>query len=453
MDLTSSVTDITYFDAAGKVDRVLPVVSEDLRKRDVLQAFYREVARGFQNRLYMRNDKTTGFLVIRSEGRWLSFGVRDEGRFWPSVWAEWPELVGLNWSVSRLHQLWEYFWRYPRQIRFDNKRYFELPSAVLDTLTGSLHTEDDRFLRCPTYRYSELDYHPGYTPSQTWQGWYDGLESNERAVREWSVAQAVSGGYGCLLTSGNSRTGKSTLAEGISTVLGDGAQPINISADWGRFGTKRLENTTYLYDPDNKASKQANLSNYEELHKMMAGDPIQVEIKGGELYKTTEYGFLELISNDPLSLRVERSLVDRVRFCLYTFIDPRGDGGNTKRRILADKQAWLNFAITCAIRYAKGDITRPPIDTYQALGWHHYLRHNVDWYEMSYNEGRPLTYSEYSQMYTGPGFYKLSKDTVEECRLTVEMVEQYWGGGNRMLTTDWEDYEKQLKENYYNGEQ
>ena len=75
------------------------------------------------------------------------------------------------------------------------------------------------------------------------------------------------------------------------------------------------------------------------------------------------------MSNAPTTLYFEQSLVDRVRFCLYTYIDPRSDGGKMKRLILADRQAWLNYAISCAIKLAKGETERPPIDDYQAYGW------------------------------------------------------------------------------------
>ena len=122
----------------------------------------------------------------------------------------------------------------------------------------------------------------------------------------------------------------------------------------GRFYTQQFEHTTYLYDPDAKGSKGQNNQNYETLHLMASGDYIQIEEKGGGIRTTQNYGFVELVSNAPTPLAFEQSLIDRVRFCLYTHIDPRGDGGSFKRKLLADRQAWLNYAVENTIAVSKG---------------------------------------------------------------------------------------------------
>jgi hypothetical protein len=253
-----------------------------------------------------------------------------------------------------------------------------------------------------------------------------------------------------LFTFGQSRTGKSTLAEGLSEVLGKGAGVFSLSRNWGRFYTQHMDNTTYLFDADAKGAKNQNNENYGTLHLMASGDPIQVEVKGSEIYSTTNYGFIEVISNAPSTMAFEQSLVDRVRFCLYTYIAPRADGGHMKRMILADKQAWLNYAVKCAIKLAKGETTRPPIDQYQMYGWVLWLQEANTYGKMCVEEGRILTYSEYKYSYDGASRFMLTKETVEEMMAGFkELNRQY---GSSFLAVNWAEYGEQLRKDYYHEE-
>ena len=238
-----------------------------------------------------------------------------------------PELADSNWSTKRQLDLWNYFQVYAPTIDFDNRRYFEMANCILDGYTGDLNSNDERFLEHPTTRASHLKYEPQIKPSVAWQQWHDTMDDNQKRVRDWSVGSAITGQHGLLFTFGQSRTGKSTLAEGLAEVLGSGAGVFSLSRNWGRFYTQHMDNTTYLYDADAKGAKNQNNENYGTLHLMASGDPIQVEVKGADIYQTTNYGFIEVISNSPTTLSFEQSLVDRVRFCLYTYIEPRSDGG------------------------------------------------------------------------------------------------------------------------------
>ena len=183
---------------------------------------------------------------------------------------------------------------------------------------------------------------------------------------------------------------------------------------------------------------------------MASGDPIQVEVKGAEIYQTTNYGFIEVISNAPSTMQFEQSLVDRVRFCLYTYISPRSDGGQMKRLILSDRQAWLNYAVECAIKLAKGEVERPPIDKYQMYGWVMWLQEANTYGKMCVEEGRVLTYSEYKYAYEGAQRFMLTKETVEEMRAGFNELSRQFG--SNFLSTNWAEYGEQLKKDYYNEE-
>ena len=174
-------------------------------------------------------------------------------------------------------------------------------------------------------------------------------------------------------------------------------------------------------------------------------------MKGAEIYQTTNYGFIEVISNAPTTLNFEQSLVDRVRFCLYTYIDPRADGGQMKRMILADKQAWLNYAVGCAIKLAKGEVVRPKIDDYQMYGWVLWLQEANTYGKMCVEEGRVLTYSEYQQVYQGANRFMLTKETIDEMKSGfAELTRQY---GKDFLREDWVAYGQKLKDEYYGTNQ
>ncbi|MCB1109302.1 MAG: hypothetical protein KDK44_06560 [Chlamydiia bacterium] len=358
-----------------------------------------------------------------------------------------PGLRECNWSTKRTRELWDYLLHYAPEIKFDNRRYFEMGNCVLDGHTGDLDYSEERFLRSPTTRSSELNYEPSHVPTPAWQEWYSQMDEHQRQVRDWSVGSAILGHYGLLFTFGQSRTGKSTLAEGLAEVLGSGAQVFYLSQNWGRFGTLAMENTTYLYDSDAKGSKGANNDNYATLNLMASGDPIRMEVKGGANYQTTNYGFVEVISNSPATMTFEQSLVDRVRFCLYTYISSKSDGGVMKRLILADKQAWLNYAVNCAIGLAKGDIKRPPINKYQMYGWVLWLRETNTYGRLCIEDGRILTYNEYRMGYGGSNRFLLTKETVDEMKMGFqELTRQY---GSNFLAENWEEYGEQLRENYY----
>ena len=429
----------------------LPIMPETVRNQDTLQWFYRAIidnftcSNGRKSPLYLRRSEHG--LAIRVDNVWRLYRRGEQIEFWRDAMATYSELAESNWSTKRAQALWDYFQVYAPQIEFDNRRYFEMANCILDGYTGELNSEDERFLLHPTTRSSRLKYEPQYKPGVAWQKWYDTMDEHQQKVRNWSVGSAIVGNHGLLFTFGQSRTGKSTLAEGLAEVLGSGAGVFSLSRNWGRFYTQHMDNTTYLYDADAKGSKNHNNENYGTLHLMASGDPIQVEVKGSEIYQTTNYGFIEIISNAPSTMNFEQSLVDRVRFCLYTYIDPRADGGQMKRMILADKQAWLNYAVGCAIKLAKGEVTRPEIDEYQMYGWVLWLREANTYGKMCVEEGRILTYSEYKLAYEGAARFMLTKETVEEMKSGFqELTRQY---GKDFLKINWAEYGEILKEKYY----
>jgi hypothetical protein len=429
----------------------LPILSENIRSAEALQWFYRQVADNFtcmngrKSPLYLRRSEHG--LSIRIGSAWKTYRRAESIDFWRDAMAAYPELAESNWSTKRAQALWDYFQIYAPEIEFDNRRFFEMKNCVMDGFTGELNYDTERFLSHPTTRSSKLSYKPDYEPSVAWQQWYDTMDEYQQKVRDWSVGSALTGNHGLLFTFGQSRTGKSTLAEGLSEVLGAGARVINLSKSWGRFATLHMDNTTYLYDADAKGAKNQNNENYGTVHLMASGDPIQVEVKGGEIYQTTNYGFMEIISNAPSTMSFEQSLVDRVRFCLYTYIDPRSDGGEMKRMILADKQAWLNYAIECGVKLAKGEVTRPLIDDYQMYGWVLWLKEANSYGRICVEEGRVVTYSEYQQVYQGANRFMLTKETVDEMRAGfTELSRQY---GKNFLDVDWAEYGEKLKKDYY----
>lgn len=432
----------------------LPVMPETVRNQDTLQWFYRAVSENFsctngrRSPLFLRRAEHG--LCLRAGNQWKLYRRTEQVEFWRDAMIAFDDLRESNWSTKRMQALWDYFYAYAPTIEFDNRRYFEMQDCVLDGFTGELDYSEERFLNKPTTRSSLLAYKPDYQPSVAWRKWYDTMDEHQQAVRDWSVGSAIIGNHGLLFTFGQSRTGKSTLAEGLAEVLGAGAGVFSLSRNWGRFYTQHLDNTTYLFDADAKGAKNQNNENYGTLHLMASGDPIQVEMKGAEIYQTTNYGFIEIISNAPTTLSFEQSLVDRVRFCLYTYIEPRADGGTMKRMILADKQAWLNYAIECAIKLAKGEVTRPKIDDYQMYGWVLWLQEANTYGKMCVEEGRVLTYSEYKYAYEGASRYMLTKETVEEMRTGfMELSRQY---GKSFLDVDWAEYGEKLKKDYYNEE-
>lgn len=429
----------------------LPVLAETVRNQEVLQWFYRAVADNFiclnrrKSPLYLRRSEHG--LAMRIGSQWKIFRRTEQVEFWRDAMQAFPELAESNWSTKRQLELWQYFQVYAPTIEFDNRRYFEMANCILDGYTGELNTNDERFLENPTTRASHLKYEPQIEPSIAWKQWYDSMDSYQKKVRDWSVGSAITGQHGLLFTFGQSRTGKSTLAEGLAEVLGSGAGVFSLSRNWGRFYTQHMDNTTYLYDADAKGAKNQNNENYGTLHLMASGDPIQVEVKGSEIYQTTNYGFIEVISNAPTTLSFEQSLVDRVRFCLYTYIEPRSDGGQMKRMILADKQAWLNYAVGCAIKLAKGEVSRPAIDKYQMYGWVLWLQEANTYGKMCVEEGRVLSYTEYKQVYEGANRYQLTRETIEEMRSGFAELQRQYGGD--FLRENWAEYGEKLKEKYY----
>ena len=433
----------------------LSVLPETVRNQTTLQWFFRSVLDNFtcmndrRSPLFLRRSEHG--LAIRVDNQWKLYRRNENIEFWRDAMQAYPELAESNWSTKRQQDLWAYFQIYAPTIEFDNRRYFEMANCILDGYTGELNTNELRFLEHPTTRASKLGYHPDQEPSVAWQQWYDTMDEHQRKVRDWSVGSAFTGAHGLLFTFGQSRTGKSTLAEGLAEVLGSGAGVFSLSRNWGRFYTQHLDNTTYLYDADAKGAKNQNNENYGTLHLMASGDPIQVELKGADIYQTTNYGFIEVISNAPTTLSFEQSLVDRVRFCLYTYIDPRADGGQMKRMILADKQAWLNYAVRCAIKLAKGETVRPAIDKYQMYGWVLWLQEANTYGKMCIEEGRVLTYLEYKYAYEGASRFMLTKETVEEMRSGfAELSRQY---GENFLATDWGKFGQKLKDDYYGTNQ
>lgn len=437
-------------------DNEFPVLPDGTRSEETLQWFYRIVLDNFScqngrsSDLYLRHDSETTTLCIRVNYQWKQYRRNEATEFWRDAMRVHYQLSASNWSTKRMQAMWDYMWMYAPSISFDNRRFFEMRNAILDGETGDLHTGDNRHLLYPTMRSSQFPYDPDYKPSAAWQQWYDTMDDNQRKVRDWSVGSALIGEHGLLFTFGQSRTGKSTLAEGLSEVLGSGAGVFSLSRNWGRFYTSHMDNTTYLYDADAKGAKNQNNENYETLHMMASGDPIQVELKGAGLYQTTNYGFIEVISNAPTAISFEQSLVDRVRFCLYTYIKPRSDGGQMKRLILADRQAWLNYAVGCAMKLAKGEATRPPIDKYQMYGWVLWLKEANTYGKMCVDEGRVLAYSEYKYAYAGANRFMLTNETVEEMQSGfAELSRQY---GQNFLAENWDSYGEELKEAYYNEE-
>ena len=429
----------------------LPVLPETVRNQDTLQWWYRSVidnftcSNGRKSPLYLRRSEHG--LAIRIDMGWKVYRRGQHIEFWRDAMTVYPELAESNWSTKRAQSLWDYFQVYAPEIQFDNRRYFEMANSVLDGISGDLDESPERFLKCPTTRSSKLDYKPELEPSEAWSKWYTQMDDNQQKVRDWSVGSAIIGNHGLLFTFGQSRTGKSTLAEGLAEVLGSGAGVFSLSRNWGRFYTQHMDNTTYLYDADAKGAKNQNNENYGTLHLMASGDPIQVEVKGHEIYQTTNYGFIEVISNSPSTMSFEQSLVDRVRFCLYTYIEPRADGGHMKRMILADKQAWLNYAVGCAIKLAKGEVKRPAIDKYQMYGWILWLQEANTYGKMCVEEGRVMTYSEYKFAYEGSKRFTLTRETIDEMRAGfAELKRQF---GQDFLSTNWAEYGEQLKKDYY----
>lgn len=432
----------------------LPVLPETIRNADTLQWFYKMVIDNFtciserKSPLHLR--RTEHGLSIRVNGAWKQYRRGEQVEFWRDAMSTYPELAESNWSTKRTQALWDYFQVYAPEISFDNRRYFEMQNCVLDGITGELDYSELRFITCPTTRSSKLSYEPDYKPSVAWQKWYETMDANQQRVRDWSVGSAIVGNHGLLFTFGQSRTGKSTLAEGLAEVLGSGAGVFSLSRNWGRFYTQHMDNTTYLFDADAKGAKNQNNENYGTLHLMASGDPIQVEVKGSEIYQTTNYGFIEVISNSPSTMNFEQSLVDRVRFCLYTYIEPRADGGQMKRLILSDKQAWLNYAVGCAVKFATGETVRPKIDDYQMYGWILWLKEANTYARMCVDDGRILTYSEYQYAYKGAARFMLTKETVDEMRAGfAELSRQY---GKEFLSVNWSEYGDNLKKDYYNEE-
>jgi Family of unknown function (DUF5906) len=429
----------------------LPVLPETVRNQETLQWFYRSVVDNFtclngrKSPLYLRRSEHG--LAIRIGNAWKVYRRGEQIEFWRDAMAVFPELAESNWSTDRTNKIWQYFQIYVPEIEFDNRRYFEMANCILDGYSGELNFDEERFLNHPTTRSSHLSYKPEAEPSVAWKQWYETMDENQQKVRDWSVGSAIIGNHGLLFTFGQSRTGKSTLAEGLAEVLGSGASVFSLSRNWGRFYTQHMDNTTYLYDADAKGSKNQNNDNYGTLHLMASGDPIQVEVKGSDIYQTTNYGFIEVISNAPTTLSFEQSLVDRVRFCLYTYIDPRADGGQMKRMILADKQAWLNYAVGCAIKLAKGEVTRPAIDKYQMYGWVLWLQEANTYGKMCVEQGRVLTYSEYRFAYEGAQRFMLTKETIEEMRSGFAELSRQYGGD--FLRINWAEYGENLKDKYY----
>ena len=432
-------------------DDQLPIMPETVRNQDNLQWFYRLTLDSFANingrksPLHLRRSERG--VAIRVNNQWRVYGRHESVEFWRDAMQEFQQLADSNWSTRRQQELWAYFQVYAPEITFDNRRYFEMRNCILDGITGDLDYGEDRHLTSPTTRSSSLGYEPDYTPTKEWQQWYDTMDENQQHVRDWSVGSAILGNHGLLFTFGQSRTGKSTLAEGLAEVLGAGAGVFSLSRNWGRFYTQHMDNTTYLYDADAKGAKNQNNDNYGTLHLMASGDPIQVELKGAEIYQTTNYGFIEVISNAPATMSFEQSLVDRVRFCLYTYIDPRSDGGRMKRLILNDKQAWLNYAITCATKLAKGETVRPPIDDYQMYGWVLWLQEANTYGKMCVTEGRILTYQEYKYAYEGGNRYMLTRETVEEMRSGFDELNRQYG--SNFLAKNWSKFGDELKDKYY----
>lgn len=427
----------------------LPYMSENVKSPDVNQQFASKVLDvfacqdGHSSPLYLRTNGDA--LAIRCDNRWLQFHRGQRVEFWRAVMQAYPQVRESNWSIKRQQTLWDYFLHYAPAGEFNDRRYFETANCILDGKTGELDYSPTRFLDKPTVRHSPLAYDPEYIATPAWQEWHDGMDDHQRRVRQWSVGSAITGEYGLLMTFGQSRTGKSTLAEGLMQALGSGTSSFSLADKWNRFYLQLFDNTTYLYDPDSKGSKNQNNDNYETIHMMASGDPLAMEIKGGASYRSQNYGFMELISNTPVPITFEQSLVDRVRFCLYNYIHPRGDNGEMKGMILADKQAWLNYAIECAVAFRKEG--RPPVDEYQVYGWMQWLKHSNSYSRICVEQRRMVTYSEYKQTNDVGAKYLLTRDSVETIQEGFkELNRQY---GSNVLVVDWDAYGKQLEKEYY----
>lgn len=428
---------------------MLPQLSENTRSPDVNQWFASMVLDNFScqngrtSSLYMRTNG--GALAIRKGNSWVQFHRGQRVEFWQAVMETYPEVRKSNWSIKRQQMLWEYFLTYAPAGEFDDRRYFETQNCILDGKTGELDYSPTRFLDKPTVRCSPLPYNPEYAPTPAWREWHDGMDEHQRRIRQWSVGAAVTGGYGLLMTFGQSRTGKSTLAEGLTQALGSGTSTFSLAKKWNRFDTQAFDNTTYLYDPDSKGSKQQNNDNYETVHMMASGDPIMMEIKQGASYRSTNYGFIEMISNAPVPVTFEQSLVDRVRFCLYTYVGSKADDGHMKAMILADRQAWLNYAIDCAIAFRKEG--RPKVDKYQVYGWVQWLGQANAYGRACVERKHMLSYSEYRYANDQGTRYLLSRDSVETIQAGIrELNRQY---GSDILMVDWDAYGEELKKQYY----
>lgn len=151
------------------IEGQLPVLSENVRKPDVLQQFYTLVTDHLANSpICLRSTKTNN-VAIRVDGGWQEYTPTKQLSFWKDLMQAYPVIGEHKWSTRRLQALWEYFRAYAPNITFDNKLYFEMPSAVLDGQTGELITTPDRHLTHPTLRNSPFDYDPTYEPSQAWQ--------------------------------------------------------------------------------------------------------------------------------------------------------------------------------------------------------------------------------------------------------------------------------------------
>lgn len=422
----------------------LPVMPEAARSRDEKQLFYGSVLDWFERTASLKVSDER--VAVRAGARWFLFSRNEELAFWRLMMEHYQELASQNWSVTRMSELYQYFLIYAKELRFENRRYFEFKSGVLDTETGEINRDEDRHLRFPTVRNTQLDYVPEKNMSKTFLRWVNTQDAYQRVVREWAIASAMCGEHGLLMTYGQSRTGKSTAAEALSKTLNKGALPISISREWGRFYTRLFEGTTYLFDPDAKGSKQQNNKNYETLHLMASGDEIQMEEKGAGIYTSDNYGFVELVGNNPVPLNFEQSLVDRLTFCLYTYISPRGDGGRFKKRLLNQEQDWLNYAIDCTLRYINGDLNKPDIDDYQLYGWHLWLKSCNSYAEECFKLKRAISYNEYAINYKGSSRYMLSRETIEDVKAGARELSRR--SGKEFWSIDFDKLGDIIKEKY-----
>ena len=181
------------------------MLPETVRNQDTLQWFYRAIIDNFsclngrRSPLHLRRNEHG--LCIRVGNRWTQYRRNEQAEFWRDAMAVFPDLMESNWSTKRTQALWDYFYIYTPEIAFDNRRFFEMANCVLDGYTGELDYSEERFLTSPTTRSSPLPYQPNYTVSSAWQQWYDTMDENQRAVRDWSVGSAISGSSRCMATS------------------------------------------------------------------------------------------------------------------------------------------------------------------------------------------------------------------------------------------------------------